>query len=178
LRLPSQNEIVGVVYDQSLDVDAVLSDAMELLRSRGIRVAGLVQEFGALTLGGKRSMYVRDISSGERVRLDFPRGRGASGCVLDPDALARAASLLRLAISSRPDVLMVNRFGRQEAEGHGLRSELAEAVCAGLPTVLAVGRSLLTDWEKFVGEPGHTLPAKPIEVALWSCRIYGEVLRT
>jgi uncharacterized protein DUF2478 len=101
LRLPGQNEIVGVVYDQGLDVDAVLSEATELLRSNGIRVAGLLQEFGGPTLGGKRSMYVKDISSGERVRLDFPRGRGASGCVLDPDALARASSLLRMAISSR-----------------------------------------------------------------------------
>ena len=165
-----RSDIAGVIYDESLDVDAVLSAVTDLLRSKGIRVAGLLQRFGALTLGGKRSMYVEDISSGERVRLDLPRGPGASGCLLDPSALARAASLLRLAIRSRPDVLIVNRFGRQEAEGRGLRPELAEAVCAGLLTVVAVGQSLLADWEKFVGEPGHTLPAKPNEVAIWSCQ--------
>jgi hypothetical protein len=164
------SSIVGVVYDKSIEVDAVLSAAADLLRSRGIRVAGLLQRFGALTLGGKRSMYVQDISSGERVRLDFPRGPGASGCLLDPSALARAACLLKLAISSRPDVLIVNRFGRQEAEGRGLRSELADAVYAGLPTLVAVGEPWLADWDKFIGEPGHILPARANEIAIWSCQ--------
>lgn len=170
IATPAKTDIVGVVYDNQRDVDAVLSAATDLLRAKGICVAGLLQRFGAPTLAGKRSMYVEDISSGERVRLDFPRGTGASGCLLDPDALARAACLVKRAIRSRPDVLIVNRFGRQEAEGHGLRSELAEAVCAGLPTVVAVGESWLADWEKFIGEPGHILPAKPNEIAIWSCR--------
>ncbi len=62
--------IVGVVYDGRLDIDAVLSAAVDLLRSNGFRVAGLLQRFGEPLPGGKRSMYVEDLSSGERIRLD------------------------------------------------------------------------------------------------------------
>src|SRR3954469_24730680 len=50
------------------------------------------------------------------------------GCRLDPSGLADAAVWLREAVQSRPDMRFVNRFGRQEAAGQGLRSEIAEAV--------------------------------------------------
>jgi nucleoside-triphosphatase THEP1 len=160
--------VAGVVYDGRLDIDAVLSAVVDLLRSNGVRVAGLLQRFGEPLPGGKRSMYVEDLSSGERIRLDLPRGPEASGCTLDPDGLNRAACALRNAITQRPDVLMVNRFGKQEAEGHGMRAELAEAVSSGLPTLVAVPQSLVADWEKFLGEPGHVLPPEPIQIVNWS----------
>jgi molybdate transport system ATP-binding protein len=156
------------VYDGRLDIDAVLSAAVDLMRSNGVRVAGLLQRFGEPLPGGKRSMYVEDLSSGERIRLDLPRGPEASGCTLDPDGLNRAACALRNAITQRPDVLMVNRFGKQEAEGHGMRAELAEAVSSGLTTVVAVPQSLVADWEKFLGEPGHLLPPDPTDIVNWS----------
>lgn len=164
-----RGDIAGILFDEHLDVDAVLASVTDLLRSKGIRVSGLLQRFGASTPAGKRSMYVEDIESGERVRLDLPRGSGASGCSLDPDSLAKAACLLRAAIRSRPDVLIVNRFGQQEAEGRGLRPELAEAVCAGLPTLVAVRQSLRSEWEGFVGEAGHILPPEPSAIVSWVC---------
>ncbi len=83
-----QGDIAGILYGERLDVDAVLVSVTDVLRSKGIRVSGLLQQFGAPTPAGKRSMYVEDIASGERVRLDLPRGSGASGCTLDPDSLA------------------------------------------------------------------------------------------
>ena len=160
--------VAGVVYDGRLDIDAVLSAAVDLLRSNGVHVAGLLQRFGETLPGGKRSMYVEDLSSGERIRLDLPRGPEASGCTLDPDGLNRAACALRNAITQLPDVLMVNRFGKQEAEGHGMRAELAEAVSSGLPTVVAVPQSLVAEWEKFLGEPGHLLRPEPTDIVNWS----------
>jgi len=160
--------VAGVVYDGRFDIDAVLSAAVDLLRSNGVRVAGLLQRFGEPLPGGKRSMYVEDLSSGERIRLDLPRGPEASGCTLDPDGLNRAACALKSAIAQRPDVLMVNRFGKSEAEGHGMRAELAEAVSSGLPTVVAVPQSLVGEWEKFLGEPGHFLRPEPTDIVNWS----------
>ena len=160
--------VVGVVYDGILDIDAVLSASVNLLRSKGVRVAGLLQRLGERLPGGKRTMYVEDLSSGERIRLDIPRGPEASGCSLDSDSLNRAACALRNAITQRPDVLMVNRFGKQEAEGHGMRAELAEAVSSGLPTIVAVSQSLVGEWEKFLGEPGHLLKPEPTEIVNWT----------
>jgi nucleoside-triphosphatase THEP1 len=162
--------VAGVAYDGGFDIDAVLSTAVDLMRSSGVRVGGLLQRFGEQLPGGKRSMFVEELSSGERIRLDLPRGPEASGCVLDPDGLNRAACALRDAIAQRPDVLMVNRFGKQEAEGRGMRAELAEAVSSGLRTVIAVPQSLLGDWEKFLGEPAYLLKPDPTAIANWACR--------
>jgi len=160
--------VAGVVYDGKFDVDAVLSAAVELLRSNGLRVGGLLQHFGETLSNGKRAMYVEDLSNGERIRLDIPRGKEAAGCTLDPDGLNRASCALKNAIAQRPDVLIINRFGKQEAEGHGMRAELAEAVSSGVPTVVAVSQNLIADWDKFVGEPGHVLKPQPQDILNWS----------
>lgn len=165
-----QIAVAAVVYDGSIDMEAVLSAAVDLLRSSGVRVAGLLQRFGETLPGGKRAMYVEDLSNGERIRIDIPRGREASGCTLDPDGLNRATCVLKNAIPQRPDILMVNRFGKQEAEGHGMRAEMAEAVASGLPTLVAVSKSLLADWEKFLGGPGHLLRPEPEDIVNWSRR--------
>jgi hypothetical protein len=50
-----------------------------------------------------------------------------------------------------------------------MRAELAEAVSSGLPTVVAIHQSLLGEWEKFLGEPGHLLQPEPTEIVNW-CR--------
>ena len=85
-------DIAGILYGERLDVDAVLISVTDLLRSKGIRVSGLLQHFGAPTPAGKRSMYVEDIASGERVRLDLPRGSGASGCKFESPHPRRSVS--------------------------------------------------------------------------------------
>ena len=107
-----QIAVAGIVYDGKFDVDAVLSAAVDLLRSNGLSVGGLLQHFGETLSNGKRAMYVEDLSNGERIRLDIPRGKEASGCTLDPDGLNRAACALKNAIAQRPDVLLINRFGK------------------------------------------------------------------
>src|SRR5262249_299269 len=141
---------------------------VDSLRANGVRIAGLLQRFGETLPNGKRAMYVEDLSNGERIRLDIFRGKEAAGCTLDPDGLNRAACVIKNAIAQRPDILMVNRFGKQEAEGHGMRAELAEAVSSGVPTVVAVSKSLIADWDKFVGEPGHLLKPELDDIVTWS----------
>ncbi|HYA34467.1 MAG TPA: DUF2478 domain-containing protein [Candidatus Binataceae bacterium] len=160
-------DIVGVLYDKSIDIDAILIAVVEKLRFKGVRIAGLLQRLGEFTSAGKRSMFVEDLSSGERIRLDQPRGSEASGCMLDPDALAKASHVIRSAIASRPEVLVVNRFGQQEAEGHGLRPELAEAVGAGVTTIVPVSRTLVAQWQEFVGESGRVVEPNPPEIIAW-----------
>lgn len=144
--------IAVVGYGRERRPDAMLARVARRLQRRGLRVAGLLQAGEAG--GGPRcaTLVLEDIGSGERVQLFERRGAGARGCRLDPGGLAHAAGWLRRAIEERPDVLFVNRFGRQEAEGRGLLGEIAEAVVADIPLVVAVGEALLPDWEGFIGE--------------------------
>src|SRR6185503_11545491 len=89
---------VGVLlYDSTVEVDALLAAAVALVRAKGITVAGLLQRLGERLSNGKHSMWLEDIATGRSIRLDSPRGPGATACVLDPDALAQGACLLQQA---------------------------------------------------------------------------------
>jgi molybdate transport system ATP-binding protein len=160
---------VGVLpYDSSDGLDAAVAEAVDRLRARGIAVAGLLQRFGDAAPGGKQAMWVEDIASGQVIRLDQPRGPGAIACTFDTGALARAAYLLQVAAESGAELLVVNRFGGVEAEGHGLRSEIAEAICSGLAVLIPIRASLLPALEAFLGGPATCLPASAAAIEAWA----------
>jgi hypothetical protein len=47
-------------------------------------------------------------------------GAGARGCQLDPGALERAVARVDMSLAEdAPELLIVNKFGKREAEGHG-----------------------------------------------------------
>jgi hypothetical protein len=160
---------VGVLlYDKALEVDAILAASIDLIRAQGLSVAGLLQRFGERLPNGKRSMWVEDISTGQTIRLDQPRGPGAVACMLDPDALARAACLLQRAAGSGADVVVVSRFGNAEADGSGMRAEIAEAICSGAAVVIPLRYWLLNDLEGFLGGPASLLLPSPVAIADWA----------
>ncbi len=135
---------VGVLpYDSSDGLDAAVSEAVCCLRARGIAVAGLLQHFGDAVPGGKQAMWVEDIGSGQVIRLDQPRGPGA-------------------------ELLVVNRFGGVEAEGRGLRPEIADAICSGLAVLIPIRVSLLPALEEFLGGPATRLPASARAIEAWA----------
>ena len=41
-----QARFAAVVYDETLDVDAIFAEAVAILRRQGVVVAGLLQRFG------------------------------------------------------------------------------------------------------------------------------------
>jgi nucleoside-triphosphatase THEP1 len=151
-----------------VDVDGVIRRAIDILRGRGLSVGGVVQCFGPSRPSGKRTMLVQDIETGELVPIDQDLGPGALTCTLDPEGLAVASVILRRAIAAPVDVVVVNRFGKLEAAGEGLRADVAEALCAGLPVLIAVKDSLLPEWRAFIGEDVHLLPPDAELVAEWA----------
>jgi len=164
---PAVAAAAAIVYDETMDVDAIFAETVTELRRDGVMVAGLLQKFAGDARNARRSMWLENLASGALIRLDRPRGSGASGCVLDPDALARAACVLQQAITLDPDLILVNRFGHAEVEGSGLRAEIAEAICAGVPLLIAVRYNLLPAWEGFLGGPAQILLPSPPAVLCW-----------
>jgi hypothetical protein len=160
---------VGVLlYDTSLEVDAILTSVVERLRDRSIKVGGLLQRFGELLPNGKYRMWVDDIATGQSIRLDKSRGPGASACILDPDALAQAACMLRRITEARPDLIIVNRFGHAEADGGGMRPEIADAVCSGAAVLISARFSYLHALERFLGGPPTVLLPSAVAIAAWA----------
>jgi len=160
---------VGVLLiDASEEVNTVTADAVALLRARGVAVGGLLQRFGERLSSGKHSMWLDDVISGRVIRLDQPRGAGARSCTLDASALADAACLLRRAAVVGCNIIFVPRFGSVEAEGGGMRVEIAEAVLSGAVVVTGVRPALLPDLELFLGGPGTVLLPSAASVAGWA----------
>lgn len=140
----------AVVYGPGDDPDAVLAGVVSALRHAGRSVGGLLQHFGARLTPGKREMLLEVLPGGEMIRLNDQRGSGVQGCILNADALARAAMAFRQATLDRPDLLVAARFGKEEAAGGGLRGELGEALLAGVPVLVAVRGDLLSAWQAFL----------------------------
>jgi hypothetical protein len=174
---PPQPDIaakVGVLpYEKYVAVDVVLAKAVDHLRARGISVGGLLQRTGEPHSNGQLSIWLDDIGNNETIRLDQPRGPGAKDCIVDPDALAHAACLLRRAIERGHDLIVVNRFGYAESEGGGMRAEIADAVCSDAVVLIAVRASRLDGLERFLGGAGSVLPLSAASIADWAERTIG-----
>ncbi len=146
-----------VVYDRGNRPDAMFASVVRRLKERGVRVGGLLQEVKGDAEDCCASLKLEDIATGQQVEIFQDRGAHARGCRLDPAGLAKAAELLREAVEAHPEILFVNRFGREEAEGRGLLDEIAAAVLADIPVIVAVGEALLPAWQAYAGPGGIVL---------------------
>ena len=168
LRPTASWRFAAIVYCPQDDVSAALALAIGQLKRAGVRIGGLMQRFGREIAPGKREMLVEVLHSGEIIRLHEPRGRGVMGCMLDPDGLARAAMAFRTAAMSHPDLLLAGRFGKQEAAGTGLRTELAEALISGVPVLVPVRTDHFGPWQNFIGGPTEVLAPEPRAILEWA----------
>jgi hypothetical protein len=157
-----------IVYGPGDDADAALLTAVEILQRAGRTVAGLLQRFGAPIAPGKREMLLDILPDGGTIRLNDPRGPGVQGCILDSDALARAAMAFHEAALTCPDLLVASRFGKSEVSGGGLRVELAEAMIAGIPLLVPMRIEMLPAWNAFLGGPGEVLAPRPDAILAWA----------
>jgi hypothetical protein len=158
----------AVVFERGDDVDAAMAEAVAVLRQAGLRVGGLLQVLGPVNGRYRRQVHLQVLANDEWIRLDQPLGVEAQGCTLDGDALARAAQALREAVQTRPDLLVVSRFGKQEALGGGMRAETAEALLSGTPVLVGLRASLCAEWERFLGAPPFVLPVRAEAIAAWA----------
>jgi hypothetical protein len=143
----AQCDLAALVYDEDQDPDAVLQAFAADLRERGIRAVGLVQ-VGHRVHDQPRLDAVL-VHSGERLQLLQDLGPLATGCRLDVGQLLSAGSHVSDAIDQGADLLIVNRFGKQESGGKGLAYLIDRALSADIPVVIAVPRHRFDDWIKF-----------------------------
>src|SRR6185437_9562407 len=142
----SQCDLTALVYEQHQDPDRILRDFAIELNERGYRAVGLVQLGHHCTDGNLSAMLVH---SGEPLSLLQDLGSCSAACRLDVGQLLDAGSQVASAIDQGADLLIVNRFGRQEREGKGLCYLIERALSADIPVVIAVPSHRFADWIKF-----------------------------
>lgn len=147
----------AVIYRPEDDVDTLLTEFALGLQRRGLRLGGIVQVNGKDADGRKADMQALDLSTGQRISLWQALGSGAVSCKLNPAGLAEAAVAVGRAIGQDLDLIVINKFSKQEAAGKGLRSEFADAILSGVPVLTAVPEASLAAWIEFTGDRGTTL---------------------
>lgn len=166
--------IVAIIYGDGARVAPVLDSIVDHLAAAGCRLAGLIQRERVRSGRSRCDMLMQDLTTGETVAISQDRGESARGCRLDVDALLNAATRVRDALATEPDLLIVNKFGKTECEGGGCRSLIVDAVEIGVPVLVAVPYGNLDGWRNFAGDLAveHMLDDMPGE-AVDLCRTLG-----
>jgi hypothetical protein len=124
-------KLAAIIYRPADDVDGLLANFASDLICEGNRVGGVVQKNTRGACGPRELMEMIDLMSGAAIRICQSLGSGAGACKLDPAGLAEAATAVSRAVAANVDLVIVNKFSKQEAAGGGLRAEIADAVTAG-----------------------------------------------
>ncbi|MDW4549064.1 DUF2478 domain-containing protein [Defluviimonas sp. D31] len=151
--------------------DRVLAEAADLLAKRGLRLTGVVQTNIQRPQRFHCDMDLRILPDGPTIGITQNLGANARGCRLDPGALEGAVADVSARLASgRADLLILNKFGKHEAEGRGFRPVIAEALAMELPVVLGVNALNLDAFATFSEGLGEELPADPAAILAWcSC---------
>jgi hypothetical protein len=159
--------VAAIVYANEVYPDAVFRSLIERARMRGMALAGVAQH-PAFEGGDRRcDVILEDLATGHRTALFENRGPAARGCRLDEGALAEAMVRVEGSLDHAPQLLVLNKFGKVECEGRGMRDLIAGAIDRGIPVIIGVPRRNLEAWRCFAGEFAVELPDDAGAVERW-----------
>jgi nucleoside-triphosphatase THEP1 len=144
--------------------DMLLAQFADHAERQGLRVCGIVQINTAGAQDGRCDMDIRVLPGGETYRISQNLGQNARGCRLDPDTLEAAVAQVQGHLGPGMDLLIVNKFGKHEANGGGFRPVIAQALSLGIPVVVGLNKLNQPAFDAFAD--GLAEPAEPELAAL------------
>jgi hypothetical protein len=145
----ARKALAALVFAEDDDPNRVVEDFAKDLERRGHRIGGMIQVADAADDCDCRDTHLVDVETGRHISILQDLGRHSQSCRVDTSALANVGHLIAGAITRSPELLFVNRFGKLEAEGKGVLSEIGAAVAADIPTLVSVGARYLDQWRLF-----------------------------
>ncbi len=164
---PDASLLAAVVYPNEAYPRATFQRIVDHCRSRAKRVAGVLQHPACDDPAHRCDVILEDLISGARTELFERRGKGATGCRLDVAALTDVTARIEQALQDEPDLLVLNKFGKVEAEGGGLLDPIAAAIDRGIPVIIGVPLRNLAAWRAFAGDLAVEFAADFGAVAEW-----------
>ena len=147
--------------DELIEAVARHFDAQEL------RLAGAVQ-INSATKNSKRSKMILSIlGTGEEVGISQNLGPHATGCALDAEGLENAAHIVLKSLDDVRDLLILNKFGKQERDGQGFRDVLVKALDQDVPVLLGVNATLETAFQDFAGDFAVKIAPNLADITRW-----------
>lgn len=159
------NPLTALVYEESFDIGKIFVAIAEHARGAGFRLGGAMEKPAPAPAPGRRcDMHLQDLTTGQTIKISEERGGLARGCRLDHDGLARICALV---LSSLPDcdLILLNKFGKSEAEGGGFRCVISDALALEVPVFIGVPRRNLAAWQAFSGDFGTEVEAPALFAA-------------
>lgn len=147
--------------------DALIRAVADLLAQAGLRLAGAVQINDDAAAGQTSAMALRVLPIGPEIGISQRLGALSQGCRLDPDGLERAVGLVAARLEDGADLLIVNKFGKQEGEGRGFRPLIGQALAAGIPVLTAVKPANMAGFAAFADGMADALPDDAQAIADW-----------
>lgn len=132
--------IAYVVAEGRGETDLLLHDVARAARTRGLRLCGTVQVNTNCGEDRPCDMDVEVLPDGPVIRISQSLGPGARGCRLDPSALELAVAAAEARLAEGCDLVIINKFGKHEAEGRGFRTLIAEALSRDVPVLVGANR--------------------------------------
>lgn len=149
--------------------DLVLAEVAAQLRRDGVALAGVVQVNEEFDPARPCHMDLHVLTGTEVVRISQNLGAMSKGCRLDPAGLEQAVGLVARALAAGADLLIVNKFGKQEADGRGFRPLIGQALAADIPVLTAVNTGNQAAFDQFADGLGIALSCSHDEI-LKFCR--------
>lgn len=159
-------KLAYVEADNSGTVNRILHEFAQTLLARGLRVVGTTQTDTPRPKSHHCDMDVQVLPDGDIIRISQDLGESASGCRLDTDALEQAVFQVKNRLQDA-DLLIINKFGKHEAEGRGFREVIAEAVARDIPVVVGTNGLNIKAFQAFCDGSAQCLSAEVPSLLHW-----------
>lgn len=136
----------------------LLAGVAEALAQRGLSLCGTVQLDTERAEEHHCDMDVLVLPDGPKIRISQFLGANARGCKLNPEALETAVGQTEARLKDGADLLIVNKFGKQEAEGRGFREAVGQALANDIPAIIGLSEGSREAFMEFVGDAEEIAP--------------------
>jgi nucleoside-triphosphatase THEP1 len=162
--------VAAVIYamGEAHRVDEIVAALSQRLRRDGYRLAGAVQHNTDEAGRPCADMRIEDLSTGRLMDISNPKSTG-TGCRLDATALEDVAGIIAGGLEGAVDLVILNRFGKQEISGNGFRAMMENAVAREIPLLTVLNGVHRPAWDGFASGLAATLPPEATAIEHW-CR--------
>ncbi len=160
-------QIIALHGAPGASVQSLLADFAARRRAEGVAVAGVVE---IAETGGPyecSSLLLRDVATGKDIAISQALGSGSTSCNLDAAGLAAACGRVESAIAAGAQLVILSKFGKQEALNGGLVGAFASAIAAGVPIATSVAPSLAPAWARFTEDLAQSSRAEAPSLEAW-----------
>ncbi len=131
--------------------DPLLAEVATHLGQLGLRLCGTVQVNTERAGSLHCDMDLMVLPEGPSFRISQNRGNWARGCRLDAGSLEIAVEHVARSVDRGADLMIINKFGKHEAEGRGFRSVIASALEHDMPVLVGLNALNREAFDRFSG---------------------------